>query len=411
MAVIDCGRLIDGRSDEARTDVRIVIEDGIIQTVGTIESVDPPAGHDVIDHSNETVLPGLIDAHLHLSGTRTMDPMAWTTTPQTVRIARATADLRSLLTAGFTAVRDLGSPTGIGLREAVTEGEIPGPRIFSSGPAISQTGGHGDRHMLPYEWVRDGTGLASLADGPAECRKEARKRVRDGADVLKIMTTGGVLSEKDAPSQSQFTDSEVVAMTEEAHRVGMPVASHAQGAPGIKRALANGVDTIEHGFYVDEEALEMMVETGAIFVPTLAIMYRIVNQGAEHGVPEYGLEKAREARSAHFEAVERVREAGVPIAAGTDFIGPDLIPHGENALELELLVEEAGLPEMAALKAATSIAAKTVPADDIGRVAPGYRGDLTVINADPLTDITAVREIEAVYQDGNRVVDHGEIVV
>jgi len=402
MKAFDCGTLFDGSSADTIESARVLVDDGAIVDVGTVEDVDVPETADHIDHSDAFVLPGLIDAHLHLSGSRSMDPMQWVTENDAIAAARATSDLRDLVNAGFTTVRDVGSATGIGLRDAVAAGEIPGPRIFTSGPAISQTGGHGDRHMLPYAWVQERSNIASLADGVAECRKEARKRIRSGVDLLKIMTTGGVLSEKDAPDQSQFTDAEVAVFTEEAHRVDIPVASHAQGSAGIKRALRSGVDTIEHGFYLDAEALELMRESDATYVPTLSIMQRIVEHGSNHGVPAYGLEKAAEAKEAHFDAVRRAYEADVPIALGTDFIGPALVPHGNNAMEAELFVEEIGMDAVDALRAATSVAARTVPADDIGQVAAGYRADLTVLGADPLDEIGALYDVEAVYRNGAR---------
>ena len=400
--VIDADLLITGLDEPPHSNARVVLEDGRITEVGTQEDLEVP---DEADHdAHEVVIPGLIDAHLHLKGTRSMNPVLWTTEPSELATARATADLRVLLAAGFTAVRDVGSDTGLGLRGAVNEGEIPGPRIYTSERSISQTAGHGDAHYLPYEWVADfDYGIGTLADGADECRKEARKRIRKGVDVLKIMTTGGVLSEKDAPDQSQFTDAEVQALVEEAHRVGIPVASHAQGAPGIKTALRNGVDTIEHGFYIDDECIDLFHQTGAIFVPTLAIMHQLVTEGDEHGVPEYGLEKARHAQEAHFEAVKQAYEADVPIATGTDFIGPELIPHGENALELELLVEKVGMDEHDVLQSATRIAAKTVPDDDLGTIEAGKYADLVALGSNPLDDISAVRDIETVYKDGEPV--------
>ncbi|GAB3684757.1 amidohydrolase family protein [Salinarchaeum chitinilyticum] len=409
MRVIDADLLVTGRDEPPIDDGRIVLDEatGTIDAVGTQEDVDAPgtAGRGDAGHEHyPAVTPGLIDAHLHLTGARSMNPMQWATEPSELGAARATADLRDLLAAGFTSVRDLGSATGLGLRDAVEEGAIPGPRIYTSAQAISQTGGHGDSHFLPYEWVADSDrGIGTLADGADECRKEARKRIRDGVDVLKIMTTGGVLSEKDAPDQSQFTDAEVQAFVEEAHRVGIPVASHAQGAPGIKTALRNGVDTIEHGFYLDEECIELFEETGGIFVPTLSIMHRLIERGADYGVPDYGLEKSREASEAHFEAVERAYEAGIPIATGTDFIGPELIPHGENALELELLADEVGMDEHDVLQSATRIAAETVFDDEVGTLEPGKRADVLALGSDPLEDVSAVRDVEAVFKEGTRV--------
>jgi len=403
MTVIDCGRLVDGRADDPLDDARVVVEDGRVVDVGQQEEISLPDDHEHVAYPDGVVVPGLIDAHLHLTGSRSMDPMEWVRTSTELGAVRATADLRALVAAGFTGVRDLGSRTGLALRDAVAAGEVPGPRVYTSGQAISQTAGHGDAHALPYEWVTDGAGISTLADGPAECRKEARKRIRQGVDVLKIMTTGGVLSELDAPDQSQFTDEEIRVMTQEAHRVGIPVASHAQGAPGIRSALRNGVDTIEHGFHLDAECIDLFHDTGATFVPTLAIMHRILTAGEEHGVPEWGLRKTREAAESHYDAVRRAYEAGVPIALGTDFIGPELVPHGENALEAELFVEKVGMTEMEAIKAGTSVAARTVAADDVGSIEPGNRADLVVLDADPLADIAAIHDVRTVYVDGVEV--------
>jgi len=395
---VDCGTLFTGEA--VVSDGRFVVEDGRVTAVGTRDDVD--AVGDRVDRSEDVVVPGFVDAHLHLKGARSMDPMDWAAGTTAESAARAVADAGSLLDAGFTTIRDVGSDVAIGVRNAIDAGEFDGPRVYTSGRSISQTGGHGDLHMLPREWVKDGAGISTLADGEDECRRVARERHRDGADLLKIMTTGGVLSEKDSPTEAQFTDEEVAALVEEAHRVGMPVASHAQGAAGVKRALENGVDTIEHGFHLDEECLDRMLETDATFVPTLAIMYRIVTEGEDHGVPEHGLRKARAAREAHFDAVRRAKEAGVPIAAGTDFIGPDLVPHGENALELELLVEEVGFSPDEAIAAATRIAGRTIP-DDVGGLAPGNYADFLVLGGDPRDDIGHVYDVEAVFKGGDRV--------
>lgn len=400
MRHVDCGRLVDG-TGRVLEDARVAIDDGRIEAVGAREDV--PAEGERIDHADATVTPGLIDAHVHLQGVRSMDPLEWTLDADAYCAARATADLRALLEAGFTAVRDLGSTVGIGLRDAVADGEVPGPRIYTSGPAISQTGGHGDHHSLPYEWVTSGAGISTLADGVTECRREARKRARANADCLKIMTTGGVLSAEDAPDQRQFVDEEIAAMVEEAHRVGMPVASHAQGVAGIEAALRNGVDTIEHAFYLDESTIELLLEHDATVVPTMAIMDRIVSRGEEAGVPQHGLRKAEVAYEAHTESIRRAYEAGVPIAAGTDFIGPDLVPHGENARELELYVERIGMSGQEAIEAATGVAARTLPDDDLGTIEPGNRADLVAFDGDPLDDIEVVREPAAVYRGGERV--------
>jgi len=404
MKYIDCGTLVDGTGKDPIDDAGVLVEDGRVVEVGPREAVSVPDDAERVDHSGETVTPGLIDAHLHLKGSRSMEPFDWIQESTELATARATADVRTLLEAGFTAVRDVGSEAGLPIRRAIDDGTIPGPRVFTSGSSFSQTAGHGDRHYLPYEWAKsDAAGGSQIVDGADECRKGARERIREGADLIKVMTTGGVLSEKDAPSQSQFTDAEIRAFTEEAHRVGIPVASHAQGAPGIKAALRNGVDTIEHGFYVDGECLDLFAETGATFVPTLSIMHRLVERGEAFGVPEYGLRKAENASEAHFEATRRAYEAGVPIALGTDFLGPEPVAHGENALEAELFVEEVGMSEHEAIVAGTGTAAETVPVDDIGTLTVGNHADLLAFEESPLADITSLYDPAAVYKGGERV--------
>lgn len=401
--IVACGTLIDGLANEPMSDMAVVIDGEEIRAVTTLE--DAPAHADVIDHSDEVVVPGLIDAHLHLKGWPSLDQSDYLSYDVAAGAARATVHLERLLEAGFTTVRDVDSRTALGLRTAVEEGSIPGPRIHTSHRAIYQTGGHGDAHYLPYEWVEQYNPYdPALCDGADECRKEARKRIREGVDLIKIGTTGGVLSEKDHPEQAQMTDDEIAAVTQEAHRVGIPVAAHAQGAAGIKNALRNGVDTIEHGIYIDQEGIELLMQTDGVLVPTLAIVDRICEVGADHGIPEFGLEKAREAREAHFDAVRRAYDAGATIALGTDFVGPDLVPHGENAMEAVLYVEECGMAPMDALKAATSEAAKTLKQQDVGVVEPGRYADFVVLDRDPTEDITALQDsITAVYKGGDRV--------
>ncbi len=401
---IHCGVLIDGVADEPIHDGTVLIEDGVIVDVGPRESVETKDA-EVVDHTSETVMPGMIDAHLHLKGWPSMDQSDYLTYDVAAGAARATLQLQDLLSAGFTSVRDVDSRTGLGLRKAVNEGSVDGPRVYTSHRAIYQTGGHGDVHYLPYEWVKEWNPYdPALCDGADECRKEARKRIRDGVDLIKIGTTGGVLSEKDHPHQSQMTDEEISAITQEAHRVDIPVAAHAQGAEGVKNALRNGVDTIEHGIYLDEECIELLNETGGVLVPTLAIVNRICEHGADYGVPEFGLEKARDALEAHIESVRRAYEADVTIAMGTDFVGTELIPHGENAEELVLYVDEVGMSPMDSIKTATANAAQTVPDADIGTIEEGKRADLTVLSRNPLSDITAVQDaISAVYKSGQQM--------
>lgn len=404
MRAISCGTLIDGLADEPISDAVILTEDGKIRDVGPADTVSIPSGAERIDHSEGVVLPGLIDAHLHIDGWREHDPLSWVTDGVPLAAARATADLRELLSAGFTAIRDVGSRTGIGLKQAVDEGAIPGPRLYTSGRIISQTAGHGDIHFMPHEWVEDHENwIAVLADGEAEFRKEARKLVRDGVDCLKIMTTGGVLSEKDSPYHAHMTDAEIRAVVEEAHRVDIPVASHAEGTAGIESALRNGVDTIEHGFGLTEELVELMLANDAILVPTLAVMEQYLRRGEKVDVPDYAMEKIGDIKSEHLDAVELAYESGVSIALGTDFSGSHLAPHGENVLEAELLVEEVGMSELDVIKSATSVAAETIPDDALGGLTEGNYADLLVVDGNPLDDISHLRSIDSVYKGGEAV--------
>lgn len=413
MKAFACGTLIDGIADEPTSDAVVLVDDGEVEDVGPRESVSVPDDAEWVDHSGEVVIPGLIDTHLHLSGKHTSDRFEVLTSGIVESAARATSDCRRLLDAGFTTVRDVGSGTALGLKEAVNSGDVPGPRIFTSGPAITQTAGHMDVHYLPLAWLdidaspharSNGLVDSRIADGPDECRKAARKNIREGVDLIKIATTGGVSSEKDHPRQQQFTDEEIAAITEEAHRVGIDVASHAQGVDGVKSALRNGVDTIEHGCYLDEEAVELMLDTGATFAPTLAIAYCVVTEGPDNGLPEHVLRKAREVHEAHVESTRMVYEAGVPIAHATDFVGSDISRHGrKNTLEAKLFVEEVGMTEMEALKAATTVAARTIPDDQVGAIAPGNYADFVALDADPLADVSALRETNTVYKGGRTV--------
>lgn len=404
MKAIHAGTLIDGLADEPHEDMEILVEDGTVTEVRAIEAGDTPPDATVLDHRHQTVLPGLIDAHLHVDGWHEHDPMAWLQDGVPLATARATADLRTLLENGFTTIRDVGSRTGLGLKAAVEEGSIPGPRIYTSERLISQTAGHGDIHFLDHDSVADNEDwVAILADGADECRRETRKLVRKGVDLIKIMTTGGVLSEKDSPYHAHMTDAEIAAVTEEAHRVGIPVASHAEGAEGINNALRNGVDTIEHGFGLDETGRELMHERGAYLVPTFAVMEQYLAQGEEVGVPEYAMEKIHGVKTQHVETVKTAYEEDIPIALGTDFSGSVLAPHGDNAMEASLLVAEVGMDQMDAIKAATSVAAEVLGTDSVGAIEPGRHADVVVLDDDPLQDVDALRRVSEVYKSGESV--------
>ena len=406
-SLIKNANLIDGLANKPAGGVNLLIENETITEIGPAVELD---GSGVtIDAEGRTVMPGLIDAHLHLMGIRAYNPVLAYLELPFLKAARGVADVRKLIEAGFTSVRCAGSNLSVSLNNAVKEGTIPGPRIVASNLAISQTAGHGDLHMLPAEWLTEPYFSSRIADGPDDCRKAVREQVRAGAGVIKIMTTGGVLSEKDSPDEPQFVDEEVAAMVEEAHRVGLKVMSHAQSVAGIQLALRNGVDTIEHAIYLDDETIGMLLEKDAVVVPTFAIVDAIVNFGRAAGVPKYAVKKAKESHKAHLESIRKAFEAGVKIAVGTDFPGPAGVAHGDNAIELEILVNKVGLSPMEAIIAATRIGAEALGLqDEIGTLRPGKRADLLIVDGDPSKDVTILRDqsnIKLVMQSGRIAAD------
>ncbi len=372
----------------------VVVEDGNILAVGKESEVDIPQDSEVIDLGGSFVMPGLIDAHLHLQGFRTGDfvkePLL---TPFGVFVARAVNDAKALLDAGYTTVVDAGGLVALHLREAVREGSIVGPRIVAAGPPLSQTFGHADTHYLPSEWVdirttKKLTPFASLlCDGEDECRKATRYALREGADFIKIMATGGVLSQKDKPEYTQFTRKEIKAIVEEASKASRIVHAHAQGAEGIANAIECGVRVIAHAIYMGDNEFNLALEHKAVIVPTLAIVDKIVKEGAKHGIPEWGLRKAEEVYEIHIETVKKAYKAGVLIAAGTDYVG-GWLPMGENSIELKIYSERIGMKPEDVLMSATKAGAYAAGLENqIGTLEPNKKADIIAVSGNPLANI------------------------
>jgi len=372
----------------------VVVDDGKIVDVGSVGSVEVPKDAEVIDLGGMYLLPGLIDAHLHLTGMRTGDfvkePLL---TPYETFVARVVKDLEELIYSGFTTVGDAGSLIAVKVKQAVNEGTIVGPRIVAAGLTLSPTFGHGDTHYLPIEYVdfrttRKLTPLASLiCDGVDECRKAARYALREDADFIKIMATGGVLSQKDRPEYRQFTLEEIKAIVDEARAAGRFVHAHAQGTEGIKNAILGGVKVIAHAIYIDEECSALAKDLDVVVVPTLSIVDRILAIGSKIGIPEWGLKKAEEASKAHISNIRKAYKLGVKIATGTDFCGGPL-RMGDNALEIKLLVEKIGMEPKEALIAATRVAAEAVGLKDkVGTIEKGKIADLIAVSGDPLSNL------------------------
>jgi imidazolonepropionase-like amidohydrolase len=390
------GLVYDGTLAPA-TEGDVVVEDGRIVDVGS--GLD---GDEVVDCSGGFLSPGFFDCHVHVvMNTPSFKDML--ESPFSLQFFNAAANLKRTLDIGVTSVRDAGG-ADLGVKTAVDRGMIPGPRMQISIIMLSQTGGHGDDWsvcgaeiplFLPHPGRPSG-----VVDGPDEMRKRVRELVRAGADVIKVATSGGVLSAAN-PHHGQLRDAEIAVMTEEATAAGIHVMAHAQAAVGIKAAVRNGVRSIEHGIFLDDEAIELMLQRGAWLVPTLQAP-RAVVAAAEAGlsIPQESIDKARALTEVHIDSVRRAHEAGVRIAMGTD---AGVGAHGTNLEEVELMVDT-GLSILEALHATTGSAAELLDvAADRGTIRPGLRADLVVVDGSP-DDVKGLGDrVRAVYLDGAEV--------
>jgi imidazolonepropionase-like amidohydrolase len=398
----------DGTSLTPLVDPVLVVRDGTIQAIGPAGELDVPAGATEIDLGDSFLVPGLIDAHVHLAGDRTFDAGDQLTVPRELRVLRAAQDAASLLRAGFTTVRDCGSSIALVLRRAIAEKTVPGPDILAAGPIICQTGGHADLHYRAWESM--GSDPESiLADGVDACRQAVRRVVRSGADLVKICTSGGVGSVSTSPHDVHFTDTELAAIVDEAHRLGRRVAAHAQGKAGILAAVRAGVDSVEHGYFLDDEAAEAMVRSGTWLVPTSALMIAF-RAGLEDpsGLPEHRRRKQSQALHAMPTALGLAYRCGISIAAGSDYLGVPHRRHGDNADEAIEMVAH-GVSAGDACRFITSNAAELLGrADRTGRLAPGMQADVVAVTGNPLQDIGSLKRVRFVMKSGQVVRDDAE---
>lgn len=398
---IHAGRMIDGRSDAARTEVTIVVDgDKIVRIADGF--VAPGPDDKLIDLKEHTVMPGLMDMHTHLQSQHSKESYTERFFMDDADYAlRAAVHARATLMAGFTTVRELGDngKTSIALREAIKKKWIPGPRIFTSGKSLATTGGHADStNALKGEFRRDPTPNDGVVDGPDECRAAVRQRYKDGADLIKITATGGVLSLAANSQNPQFTDEELRAVVETAHDYGMHVAVHAHGAEGMKRAVLAGVDTIEHGTYMTPEIAQLMIERGTVWVPTNMAGEWVAKKAEEAGYfPEIVRPKAATLGPLMAATFARGYKAGVKIAFGTD---SGVSVHGENAREFELMVA-GGMPPMEAIQSATLATAKLLKIDDrLGTLETGKLADVVAVKGNPLDDISLMTRMAFVMKEG-----------
>jgi imidazolonepropionase-like amidohydrolase len=394
---IEAELLIPGQGDPVR-DAVVLLDGPRIAYAGT-RALAPQAA-DVPVLRVPVVMPGLWDCHGHLMGTRSKDLNQLPLETVPLRAARCARDLRAALDAGVTSVREVGG-LGIHLARAVAEGTLDGPSIYAAGAILSTTGGHGDLHAFPLDWIEDFSRevtMLRLADGPDECVRAVREQLRLNAKVIKVCASGGVMSEVDDPIHQQFTGAELRAIVEVAGLAGRVVAAHCHGKPGIMAALRAGCRTIEHGTYLDDECCDAMRETGAILVPTRTIIEEFLANPA--GMPDYALAKLEGIADIHAQAVTRAHEHGVTIAMGTDIAltGADL-PNswGRNGSEPGYLVK-LGMTPLEAIAAATAHGPLTLgpQAPRSGQLAEGYDADVITLDADPLTDISVLASPERI---------------
>ena len=398
-AIFTGARIFDGTAALPQADV--AVEDGRIVEVGP-----GLAGDERVDVTGRTLLPGLFDCHVHvLFEPTTLDLVKELEQPFSYAFYVAARNLRATLEAGITTVRDAGY-ADLGVRQAVEDGLVSGPRLRIAVNMISQTGGHGDG------WMVSGYDLSTLTypgfpsgrvDSPDEMRRVVRMLVRAGADHLKVFTSGGVLSPRDDPRHGHFSDAELAVLVEEADRAGLHVMAHAQGAPGIKAAIRAGIRSIEHGIYLDDEAIQMMLDRGTFLVPTLSAP-RGVFAAREAGipVPDGIIKKCEMVIEIHTESIRRAIGAGVKVAMGTD---SGVCPHGQNLRELGLMAD-CGMSPTDALVATTHTAAELLGVgDQLGTVETGKLADFVVIDGDPVELDKLPDRVSEVWKDGVRLVD------
>lgn len=398
--IIHCGSLIDGKSNDVQTQVTLVIDGNKITAIekGFSRAAE---GDKLIDLSKKTVMPGLIDMHVHLEGETNKDQALQRFTLNEADVAfRSTVMAKKTLMAGFTTVRDLGgSGVNISLRNAINQGLVVGPRILTSGKSIATTGGHADpTNGYRKDLMGDPGAKEGVINSPEEARKAVRQRYKDGADLIKITATGGVLSIAKDGSGPQFTLDELKAIIEIAKEYGFHVAAHAHGSEGMKRAVEAGITTIEHGTKMTEEVMDLMIKKGTYFVPTISAGKFVAEQAKVAGYYHpLVVPKALEIGPQIQQTFARAYKRGVKIAFGTD---AGVFPHGDNGKEFTYMVE-AGMPAMEAIKSATVVPAGILGmSDKVGTIAPGMLADIVATDENPLKNIKTMEAVSFVMKDG-----------
>jgi len=398
--LVRAGHLLDVKTGKVADAQTIVVVGDTIQAIEPSASVTAQPGDKVIDLGNLTVLPGLIDVHTHLTMNTDFDPYHEVTETDAKDAINGVVNARTTLMAGITTVRNVGAGgfVDVDLRDAINAGQVPGPHMQVSGPLIGITGGHCDNNLLPYKYHATDDGVA---DGIAAVQHKVRENIKYGADLIKICATGGVLSKGDDPQASQFTLEEMQAIVADAHRLGRKVAAHAHGAQGILWATEAGVDSIEHGSYIDDAGIAAMKQHGTYLVPTLYLEDWMVQSGH---LPAFYQKKMVDVSAVAKSNIKRAMQAGVKIAMGTDAA---VYPHGLNAHELDVYVNQLGMAPLAALQTATIHAADLMGwTAKTGTLEPGKWADMIGVEKNPLDDIRVLQDVKFVMKGG--VVYKGE---
>lgn len=396
---IHCGRLINGVSKNAQTEMTIIVEGTKILDIN--KGYQTGSGNDkVIDMKNKTVMPGFIDSHVHLSGETSKNRYSEQFTLNEDDFAfRSVNYAEKTLMAGFTTVRDLGGATALALRNAINQGYLNGPRIMAAGKSIATTGGHADpSNGVNRELMGDPGAKEGVVNSPEEARKAVRQRYKEGSDVIKITATGGVLSNAKDGAGAHFTEEEIKAIISTAKDYGFRVAAHAHGAEGMKRAIRAGINSIEHGTFMDDEVMRLMKQNGTYYVPTITAGKSVADSALIPGYyPPFVRAKALETGPKIQATFAKAYKAGVKIAFGTD---AGVFAHGKNYKEFEYMVE-AGMPAMEAIQSATMSAADLLGLSDrIGSLEKGKLADIIAVTGNPLEDIKVLSTVGFVMKEG-----------
>jgi imidazolonepropionase-like amidohydrolase len=399
IVVIKADRLIDGTGAEPVEEAVLVLEGDSIAEAGPASAVAVPAGSEVIDLHGYTILPGLMDCHVHIAG-RPGDGGDTHKLRESVahEAIYSVAHAKITLEAGFTTIRNVGAGNyaDAALRDLIKKGVVPGPRMYVATRGVGATGGHAD--INGWNPDLDLPGYAQIADGVDQLRRAVRTQIKFGADLIKVTATGGVLSAGTALSEQQYTFEELEAIVQTAGLLGKKVAAHAHSPEGMKAAIRAGVASIEHGSLIDEEGIRMAKEHGTYVVPTLYTLDFIIQDGRDFGIPEYSIEKAKSIATKQRDCLRKAYHAGVPFAYGTDAA---VFPHGRNAKDFEILVEELGVPPMEAILMATARAADLIGiADQVGTLEKGRWADVIAVAGNPLEDITLLESVRFVMKGG-----------